>query len=137
MTLCDTGPLVALINRGDKYRQACVNALMYLRRPLVTTWPCFVEAMYMLEGGGFGPRKLLWSYVLDGPVQIHVPSPAELRRTSELMERYQDVPMDLADASLIAAAEVLNVRRVFSIDSDFYIYRLADGSVLDVIPGPA
>ena len=44
--------------------------------------------------------------------------------------------MDLADASLIAAAETLNLRQVFTIDTDFYIYRLSDGSALEVIPGP-
>ena len=50
------------------------------------------------------------------------------------MARYRDTPMDLADASLIALAERLALRRVFSLDSDFYVYRLRDGSALDVIP---
>lgn len=45
--------------------------------------------------------------------------------------------MDLADAAVVAAAEVLNATRVFSIDSDFYVYRLADGTALEGVPGPA
>ena len=49
------------------------------------------------------------------------------------MKQYQDVPMDLADASLISIAESRGYTRIFTIDSDFYIYRLADGSVLEVI----
>lgn len=137
MTLCDTGPLVAMVVRDDKYRESCVRALVYLQQPLITTWPCLVEAMYMVGGDSFGPRKLLWEYVLDGLVRIHVPEEDEVQRMSQLMEQYQNVPMDLADASIISAAEVLGVRRVFSIDGDFYIYRLSDGTFLDVIPGPA
>ena len=52
-----------------------------------------------------------------------------------LMEKYQDRPMDLADASLVAAAERLGIRQVFTVDGDFQIYRLADGSALASVPG--
>lgn len=52
----------------------------------------------------------------------------------ELMEKYQDTPMDLADSSLVAIAESHSLSRVFTLDSDFRIYRLANGSVLEVIP---
>lgn len=51
-----------------------------------------------------------------------------------LMAKYADQPMDLADASLVATAERLGLRRLFTLDSDFYVYRLADGSTLDLIP---
>jgi hypothetical protein len=51
-----------------------------------------------------------------------------------LMEKYRDTPMDLADASLIAVAESRSLRQVFAIDGDFYVYRLADGSALEVVP---
>jgi hypothetical protein len=51
------------------------------------------------------------------------------------MEKYQDTPMDLADASLVAIAESLSPHRVFTLDSDFQVYRLADGSALEILPG--
>jgi hypothetical protein len=51
-----------------------------------------------------------------------------------LMEQYLDTPMDLADASLVVAAETLGLRRVFTLDRHFYAYRLADGSALEVVP---
>ena len=51
-----------------------------------------------------------------------------------LMKKYQDRPMDLADASLIAIAESHSLRRVFTLDSDFHIYRLADGTALKAVP---
>jgi predicted nucleic acid-binding protein len=50
-----------------------------------------------------------------------------------LMEKYHDTPMDLADASVVAVAESLTLRRVFTLDRDFYISRLADGTALEVI----
>ena len=55
----------------------------------------------------------------------------------ELMMKYRDTPMDLADAAVVAAAEALASTRVFSIDSDFYVYRLLNGVALEVMPGPA
>lgn len=54
----------------------------------------------------------------------------------ELMHKYQDRPMDLADASIVAAAETLGIRRVFTVDSDFLIYRYKDSAPFEVIPGP-
>jgi predicted nucleic acid-binding protein len=50
-----------------------------------------------------------------------------------LMEKYRDTPMDLADASLVVVAESHSARRVFTLDRDFYVYRLADGTALEVI----
>lgn len=52
------------------------------------------------------------------------------------MQRYNDRPMDLGDASLVAVAESRSIKQVFTLDSDFWSYRLADGSVLETIPGP-
>lgn len=50
------------------------------------------------------------------------------------MHKYDDVPMDLADASLVALAEALNLRRVFSLDSDFHTYRLKSRRTFEVLP---
>jgi uncharacterized protein len=53
---------------------------------------------------------------------------------SQLMEKYSDQPMDLADASIVATAERLDTLRLFTLDGDFHIYRLADGSVFEIVP---
>lgn len=63
----------------------------------------------------------------------HTPTTAETTRMADLMSQYNDTPMDLADASLVAAAESQSLRRVFTFDRDFYVYRLADGSALEVV----
>ena len=91
--------------------------------------------MYLLGryGGWFAQQKL-WEYVDDEVLQIRLQGESEQGRMHELMDRYQDCPMDLADASLVAAAEALNESLIFTLDGDFYIYRLANGRAFEVIP---
>ncbi len=136
MTPTDTGPLVALADRSDPYHQAAKAAVATLPvGPLVTSWPCLTEAMYLLgRSAGIVGQNTLWAMVAVGRVQVRPPSPPETLRMAVLMRKYADLPMDLADASLVAAAEVTGDRRLFAFDGDYRIYRLADGSVLDLIP---
>ncbi|MCG3156482.1 MAG: hypothetical protein DKINENOH_03106 [bacterium] len=136
MILTDTGPLVALLDKDDSYHFSCVETAKSLpAAPLVTTWPCFTEAMYLLgEVGDYRYQAALWSLLNEQRLFLLDLTSVETSRASELMEKYQNVPMDLADASLIAVAESREFRHVFTIDRDFGIYRLADGSALEVIP---
>ncbi len=133
--LTDTGPLVGLLDKDDSQHAACLKALGRLpRAPLLTTWPCFTEAMYLLSVvGGHRYQSSLWQWRRDGRLALLDITPAEADRMDALMALYKNVPMDLADASLVAVAESRGIRRLFTIDSDFYIYRLADGSVLEVV----
>src|SRR5205085_4199906 len=107
VTLTDTGPLVALINRNDPNHALCTTAAKRLPAgPLVTTWPCFTEAMYLVfRAGGFPAQAALWRLRTTGRLLLHDLSVAEVDRMVELMEKYRDRPMDLADASLVAASE--------------------------------
>lgn len=135
MTLCDASPLIALINQSDQNHVRCVAALPVLSSPLLTTWACFTEAMYLLgRYGGWLAQNELWGYLMDGILVIHQSSQAEQQRMRELMEQYRDVPMDLADASLVATAESLNQRRIFTLDRDFYIYRFQGTQSFEIIP---
>jgi len=136
MTLTDAGALVALLDADDPYHTACVAAAQRLPAgPLLTTWVCFAEAMYLLGSvGGYRYQAALWSLRATGRVVLHDLTPAEADRMAVLMAQYQDTPMDLADASLVVVAESRTLRRVFTTDSDFYVYRLADGSALEVVP---
>jgi predicted nucleic acid-binding protein len=106
--------------------------------PLVTTWPCVAEAMYLLyRAGGHPAQEELWQLLEAGDVVIHASGASERERMRTLMARYLDTPMDLADASLVAAAEVLGLRRIFTLDSDFYAYRIGAGrraGVFEVLP---
>jgi uncharacterized protein len=136
VTLCDTGPLVALVDQDDAAHARCVAALSTLpASPLLTTWPCFVEAMYLLwRAGGLSAQEELWGYLADGLVVLHTPEPGEWERMRELMRQYHDIPMDLADASLVVVAEQLSLRCIFTLDSDFYAYRVHGTQSFEVVP---
>lgn len=136
MILTDTGPLVALVDRNDGNHKVCTDAAKTLPRvPLLSTWPCLTETMYFLgKTGGFIGQNKLGKLRTSGQLVLHELTPQETDRVAVLMEKYQDRPMDLADASLIAVAETRSLKQVFTLDTDFRFYRLADGSVLDVIP---
>ena len=136
--LTDAGPLIALIDRNDPNYSRVQEGMGRLPAvPLLTTWPCLTEAMYLAgQAAGQRGQDTLWSYVEDDLVTLHDLSPAERRRMRILMARYADTPMDMADASLVAVAETRELRRVLIVDGDLYVYRLADGTALEVIVGP-
>ena len=112
-----------------------MEALPGLSSPLVTTWASFTEAMYLAHrSGGWPMQSILWRVVERSALVLHEPGPGEPGRMAELMGRYRDVQMDLADASLVAAAEGLGVARIFTLDHHFRIYRLGGGGSFEVVP---
>lgn len=126
MILTDAGPIVAIIDRGETHHEACVACLSELSAPMLTTWPAFTEAMYLLgEAGGWAAQQALWSLVKNADVEIAAPGGEQVRRMQRLMEKYQDRPMDLADASLVALAEERGLTDVFTLDQGhFRTYRM-------------
>jgi len=102
---------------------------------MLTTWPVITEAMYLLgRDGGWHFQRQLWRQVHLGALVLDEPTPAMLTRMYALMERYQDLPMDLADASLVALAEERRLRQVFTLDSAFRVYRLPSGAAFELTP---
>ncbi len=102
---------------------------------MLTTWPAFTEAMYLAgREGGWAWQAVLWRWVRAASLVLSEPTPTTLTRIPALMEQYQDLPMDLADASLVAVAEERRLQRIFTLDSDFHVYRLPDGRALEVLP---
>ena len=135
MTLCDAGPMVAMVDRDDPYHERCAAALVSLSPDtFVTTWPCLTEAMYLLgRRYGYVGQNTLWSHVVDGLIRLYDPEEGEWERVRILMQTYRDTPMDFADASLVVAAERLKLGRVFTTDKHFYAYRLFGGGFFDVL----
>jgi hypothetical protein len=133
--LIDAGPMVALIDAGEPDHDGCVAALERLTAPMVTTWPAFTEAMYLLgSAGGWRAQKALWSLVERGDLQVVDLDESLSKRTRTLMEKYADTPMDLADASLVAVAEEMGLKRVFTLDRDFQVYRFKGRGKFEVVP---
>jgi uncharacterized protein len=135
MTLVDAGPLIALIDAGDPDHELCVTTLRAVQLPLVTAWPAFTEAMYLVgRVGGWPGQDALWRLALNGDLEIAEQPAESAGRMAKLMERYADRPMDLADAALVALAEELNTKRIFTLDADFSIYRLHDRAHFELLP---
>jgi uncharacterized protein len=135
VTLTDAGPLIALIDAGEPDHERCTAVLAQITLPLLTTWPAFTEAMYLLGmAGGWQGQQALWRLVLRDDLVIAEVSPESNLRASQLMERYADRPMDLADATLVALAEEREIARIFTLDSAFHIYRIRGRKRFDVIP---
>ena len=125
--LVDTGPLVALFDPRDGQHARCVNALKAIRQPIITTTPVLTEAFHMLGPATTGSNRLR-EFIDNGGLLVWFFDRPGLTRAFELMELYADHPMDLADASIVTAAEALRTRRVFTIDrSDFETYRVRLG----------
>lgn len=137
MTLTDAGPLVALIDADEGDHELCRAALGQLELPLITTWPAFTEAMYLVSrAGGSTAREALWRLVLTDRLQLMELERPAVQRSAELMDKYTDLPLDLADATLVALAEERGIRRVFTLDSDFQVYRLHGRQRFDIVPTP-
>lgn len=135
MILTDTGPLVALNDPNDSYHTESAEISRTLGPDImVTTWQCFTEAMHFLgRAGGHRLQDGLWGMRRAGRLIIHATTESEADRMDALMRQYRDIPMDIADVSLVAAAESRSLDRVFTVDRDFFYYRLKDGSILDVV----
>jgi predicted nucleic acid-binding protein len=91
--------------------------------------------MYLVfQAGGYSAQAELWRWWTARRLVLHDLTGDEMDRMAVLMDKYKDRPMDLADAALIATAERLGMQRIFTLDSDFHIYRLMDGSALECLP---
>jgi predicted nucleic acid-binding protein len=132
--LVDAGPLVALLDRADSDHTACVAALQKLRDPLITLWPAFTEAMYLLRGSWLG-QKALWSRLETDALGLAPLDESDAPRMRELMDKYRDTPMDLADAALVRVAERDSLVQIFTFDrTHFEIYRPGRRRRFSIVP---
>ena len=127
MILVDTGPLVALFDPADADHQRCVDQLREIEQPIATTVPVLTEAFHLLRPASVGARRLM-DFVADEGLRVLFLEDDSLARAFQLMAQYADAPMDLADASLVAMAERLELQSVFTIDRNhFHSYRIQRG----------
>jgi predicted nucleic acid-binding protein len=132
--LVDAGPLVALLDRADPQHEACVRTLQTFRRPPITVWPALTEAMYLL-GGSWVAQKALWSRLETEALLLAPLDEADAPRMRELMEKYRDLPMDLADAALVRVAERESLTEIFTLDRrHFSIYRPGRRRRFSILP---
>lgn len=122
--LLDTGPLVSLIDSSEKTHAACSLFAKGFSGQFLTTEPVLTEAFYLLNES-FSYQKKIMQFVIEGGVQIIPTSQKALKKSVDLMEKYQDIPMDYADATLVALAEETNLNEIFTLDQrGFNTYRI-------------
>ena len=126
MILADTGFFVALVIRSDRHHAAAVAAVeQHGSEGLVTTWPVLTETTHLLQrAGGPDVARTFLESIGDGAARVFDLKVAHVERVTALMQKYRDLPMDLADASLVICAEERNDGRILSTDArDFGAYR--------------
>ena len=121
-TLLDTGPLVAFLAADEQHHQWAVARFRELEPKFLSCEAVLAEAFYLL---GFAPEAMekIEYFLEQGWLKIPFRFEAEKRAVLKLMRRYQNVPMSLADACLVRMAELYNELPVFTLDSDFRVYR--------------
>jgi len=133
MIAVDTGPIVALFDRSDDKHSVCVETFKSIREPLITTWPVMTEAFYLL-GFSSTVQDDLWEFIERGTAAIYDLDRTLMKTCRELMRKYQNLPMDLADASLVAVGDAGNIRTIFTLDKDFKIYRTKQKKQFRLLP---
>ena len=100
----------------------------------MSTEAVLTEATHLLSRVRGGREKCL-AFFLEGGAVLMSPSVTTLRRCHQLIEKYADVPMDYADATLVALAEELDTDLIFTTDGDFQVYRMGKNRPFRVVPG--
>ena len=130
--LLDTGPLVALRDRRDRYHEWAKDHFAQIRPPLLTCEAVLTEACFLLRGLPGGGEAVL-EQVRRGWLAIPFQVEREIIAVSQLMARYSSIPMSLADACLVRMAEQLADSIVLSLDQDFKLYRMHGRQVIPAI----
>jgi hypothetical protein len=132
--LLDTGALVSLLDRSQTHHAACRRAFEEWRGAVVSTEAVLTEATHLLGRVAGGPAACVRFFLSGGAVLVPS-SAASLKRVAALLDKYADVPMDFADATLVALAEELGSSVVFTTDrTDFSIYRLRGRLPFRILP---
>ena len=132
--LLDTGAFVALVDRSERRHADCVAALDAWSGAIVTTEAVLTETLHLL-GPRWSSQKVCLEFFARGAFLLVPSSQASLKRVSVLMEKYRNVPMDFADATLVALGEELHTDAVFTLDRrGFSAYRLHQRKPFQPIP---
>lgn len=132
--LLDTGPLVALLDAGDARHQECLRTWNEIGERCLTTEAVLTEATHLVARGGGGAHVPL-DFLIAAAVPIVALEPNGHQYAARLMRKYQDTPMDYADATLVVVAEAMRLGRVFTLDRrGFRAYKRSDGVAFSIAP---
>ena len=122
--LADTGYWLALANPNDAWHDAAIASAQEMSEPLVVTWPVVTETCHLLGRYGGAEAQTRFMTVLGSGAEICPQGIDDVASMGDLIAKYRDLPMDLADASLVAAAATVGDGRILTTDErDFGVYR--------------
>ncbi|MFL6236653.1 MAG: type II toxin-antitoxin system VapC family toxin [Thermoanaerobaculia bacterium] len=131
--LIDTGAILALLDADDRWHRACFKAFQKLSFPLGTSAAVLAELFQLMKG----PHELsrVWGFLRSGAVTVLPINDADLTELEALMVRYQDRPMDFADATLVHLARKEGLITIFTVDhDDFETYRIEGKKRFRILP---
>jgi len=132
--LLDTGAFVALVDRDERRHADCVAVLEGWTAPVVTTEAVLTETLYLV-GPQWKAQKIVLEFILRGAFQLVPSSAKSLQRVAVIMEKYRNVPMDFADATLVVLGEEMETDLVFTLDRrGFSTYRLNQRKPFRLLP---
>jgi predicted nucleic acid-binding protein len=132
--IIDTGPLVAYLRESDRYHEWARQQFQQYQSPLLTCEPVLTEAAFLLSRyGGTENVEPLFMLFTTGILRVTLRFSDEAPCLQELMRRYRNIPMSLADACLVRMAELHPDSTVLTLDSDFLIYRKHDREPLSLL----
>jgi predicted nucleic acid-binding protein len=130
--IVDTGPLVAFLDRGERYHAWTVEQVQDLDVPLLVCEPVLAEAMYLLSGQSKA-QDALYDLLAGGALRVAFQINEHVDALRALQRKYRDRPISLADACIVRMAELFERHRIFTLDSDFTVYRKNGREPLDLI----
>ncbi|MFZ0521882.1 MAG: PIN domain-containing protein [Candidatus Acidiferrales bacterium] len=132
--LIDTGAILALLDRTDRWHAACISAFRQLRLPLLTSEAVLTE-LFHLVGDSRTEMEAAWKFVRSGALLLGTIEHNELPYLRTLMQRYWDRPMDFADATLVYLAKRESLSAILTVDhADFATYRIEGKRQFRVLP---
>ena len=132
--LLDTGAYVALLDKSETNHRRCAEFFSTFRGRIFTTEPVLTETLYLL-GPTLKAQRAGIEFILRGGVSLVPQSTSSLERAAMLMDKYGDVPMDFADATLVVLAEETGIHDIFTLDiRGFSVYRIHGKKTFTIIP---
>jgi predicted nucleic acid-binding protein len=132
--LIDTGAILALLDRSDRWHEPCVKVFSQMRLPLLTSEAVLTE-LFHLVGDTRAEMEAAWKFIRSGALTLGTIDEAELPQMHALMSRYSDRPMDFADATLVFLAQRESLSVILTVDhADFETYRIEGKRRFRILP---
>lgn len=129
VSLIDSGPIIALFDSKDKYHKPIMKFMQSYEGSLLTTWAVLTEVIYLLSFSVQAQQDVL-EWINRGSLTLKDISSNDIKYIKERILKYSNIPMSLADVSLMCISEKERIKHIISIDSDFSIYRTLNGKYL-------